>query len=90
MIGQMTGIMPLTGAERLQRSSAGGPSATENDELSSFRDSLDRTFLSPAAVAMARNVPPAGEGAELRSPSGSDNTETMGETSVGKRIDIRV
>lgn len=89
MIGQMTGIVPLTGAERLQRSSAGGPTATENDELSSFRDSLDRTFLSPTAVAMARNVPPAGEGAELR-PAGPDETETMAETSVGKRIDIRV
>jgi len=89
MIGQMSGMMPLTGAERLQRSSAGGASTTENDGSGSLQDGLDRTSLSPAAVAMARNVPPAGESAEQR-PAGPDETETIAEKSVEKRIDIRV
>jgi hypothetical protein len=89
MIGQMAGLMPLTGAERLQRSSAGGVSTTENDGSGSLQDGLDRTSLSSAAVAMARNVPPAGESAEQR-PSGPDEAETIVEKRMQKRIDIRV
>jgi len=86
MIGQMAGLMPLTGAERLQRSSAGGVSTTENDGSGSLQDGLDRTSLSSAAVA---NVPPAGESAEQR-PSGPDEAETIVEKRMQKRIDIRV
>lgn len=90
MIGQMSGMMPLTGAERIQRSAAGGGDlTTENDVSGSLQGGVDTTSLSPAALAMARNVPPAGESAEQRAV-GADETESMVEKSLDKRIDIRV
>lgn len=90
MIGQMTGVTPLTGAERQQRSSvSGGASSTENDLSGSLQAGVDTTSLSPAALAMVKKVPPAGESAEMRA-SGPDETENMVEKSLEKRIDIRV
>lgn len=91
MIGQMTGMTPLTGAERVQRSSGsgGGDAGTKNDVLSGLQGGGDSASLSPAALAMAKNVPPAGASAE-QGETGPDESENMVEKSLEKRIDIRV
>jgi|JFJP01.2.fsa_nt_gi hypothetical protein len=90
MINQLTGMVPLAGPERMQRSQAGGEAAnSEKNLLSGQQDGVDTTSLSPAAMAMARNVPPTGASAEQRE-SGPDKSESMAEKSLEKRIDIRV
>lgn len=91
MIAQMAGMTPLTGAERVQRSavSEGAATSPENDSASSLEGGVDRTSLSAAALALARNVPPAGESAE-QGAAGPDESEDMVEKSLEKRIDIRV
>lgn len=89
MVGQVTGMMPLTGAERMQRSAeSGGASSPENDLSSSLQGGIDSTSLSPAALAMARNVPPAGASAE-QGKTGPDESESMVEKGLERRIDIR-
>ncbi len=90
MIGQMTGVMPLTGTERVQRSSVtDGTSSTKDDLLSNLQGGVDSTSLSSAALAMAKNVPPAGESSE-QGKTGPDESEKVAEKSLQKRIDIRV
>jgi len=90
MIGQMTGMMPLTGAERVQRSAVNGEtSSKKNDLSSSLQGGVDSTSLSPSALAMAKNVPPAGESTE-QGKTGPDESEKVAEKSLQKRIDIRV
>lgn len=90
MIGQMTGMMPLTGAERVQRSSVTEGTSKAKDDLSSnLQGGVDSTSLSTAALALAKNVPPAGESAE-QGKTGADESEKVAEKSSQKRIDIRV
>ncbi|MFH2124697.1 MAG: hypothetical protein ABIJ50_14605 [Pseudomonadota bacterium] len=90
MIDQMTGMMPLTGTERVQRSSVNNADSSFQDiSLSSMQGGMDTTSLSPAALAMAKNVPPAGESAE-QGKTGPDESENVAENSLEKRIDIRV
>lgn len=89
MVGQMTGLLPLTGAERVQRPSLSEETSTkENNVSSSTQSAVDRTSFSPAALAMAKNVPPAGESAE-QGKTGPDESENVAENSLEKRIDIR-
>jgi len=86
----LTGMVPLAGAERMQRSQAGGEAADSGkNSLSGQQDGVDTASLSPAAMAMARNVPPAGASTE-QGKSGPDKSERMAEKSLEKRIDIRV
>jgi hypothetical protein len=90
MIGQMSSMMPLTGAERVQRSPVnGGEPSGKNDLLSSVPVGGDSISLSPAALAMAKNVPPAGESAEQEGTK-PDESENTAEKSSEKRINIRV
>ena len=90
MIGQITGMMPLTGAEKAQRSSVSGEDfSTKKDLSSSQQGGVDSTSLSPSALAMAKNVPPAGESTE-QGKTGPDESEKVAEKSLQKRIDIRV
>ncbi|MBU0664584.1 MAG: hypothetical protein KJ990_08590 [Proteobacteria bacterium] len=90
MVGQMTGMTPLTGAERIQRPSVGeGTSAQENNVSSNKQGAVDSTSFSPAALAIAKNVPPAGESAE-QGKAGPNESENVAENSLEKRINIRV
>jgi hypothetical protein len=90
MIGQMSSMMPPAGAERVQRSPvSGGEPSGKNDLLSNVPVSGDSTSLSPAALAMAKNVPPVGESAEQEGTK-PDESENTAEKSSEKRIDIRV
>ncbi|MDD3813069.1 MAG: hypothetical protein PHZ02_00365 [Desulfocapsaceae bacterium] len=90
MIGQMTGVVPLTGTERVQRSSVSGADSTSQEvSLSSMQGGVDNTSFSPAALAMAKNVPPVGESAEM-GKTGPNESENVAENSLEKRIDIRV
>ncbi|KAF0188243.1 MAG: hypothetical protein FD168_1947 [Desulfobulbaceae bacterium] len=90
MINQLTGMVPLAGSERMQRSQASGEAAdSEKNSASGKQDGVDTTSLSPAAMAMARNVPPAGASAE-QGKLDTDKSERMAEKSLEKRIDIRV
>ncbi len=86
----MTGMMPLTGIEKAQRSSVNGEnSSTRNDLSSNLQGGVDSTSLSTAALAMAKNVPPAGESTE-QGKTGPDESEKVAKKSFDKRIDIRV
>lgn len=90
MIGKMTGLLPLTGTEKAQRSSVSSEtSRTKNDLSSNLQGGVDSTSLSTAALAMAKNVPPAGESTE-QGKTGPDESEKVAEKSLDKRIDIRV
>jgi hypothetical protein len=90
MVGQVAGMTPITGAERVQRSSVSeGTSKAKDDLLSNLQGGVDSTSLSTAALALAKNVPPAGESAEQGKP-GPDESEKVAEKSPQKRIDIRV
>jgi hypothetical protein len=89
MVGQMTGMTALTGAERVQRPSVSeGTSTKENNVSSSSQSAVDSTSFSPAALAMAKNVPPAGESAE-QGKTGPNESENVAENILEKRIDIR-
>jgi hypothetical protein len=90
MIGQMSSMMPLVGAERVQRSPVTGEEpGGNNDLLSGVPVGGDSTSLSPAALAMAKNVPPAGESVEQRGTR-PDESENTAEKKSEKKIDIRV
>lgn len=89
MVGQVAGMSALTGAERLQRPSVnGGTSAKQNNVSSTQQGGLDKTSFSPAALALAKNVPPAGASAE-QGKSGPNESENVAENSLEKRINIR-
>ena len=92
MIGQVAGMMPLTGAEQVQRSSVGGGASSKENNVSSSsqggQGGLDKTSFSQAALAMAKNVPPSGESAE-QGQTGSNESENVAENSLEKRINIR-
>jgi hypothetical protein len=89
MVGQMAGMTPLTGAERVQRPTISGETSSTKDDLSSsLKGGVDSTSLSPAALAMAKNVPPAGESAE-QGKAGPNESENVAENILEKRIDIR-
>jgi hypothetical protein len=90
MTGQITGLMPLTGAEKAQRSPVSGESSsTKKELLNNLQSGVDSTSLSPAALALAKNVPPAGESTE-QGKTGQDESEKVAKKSLDKRIDIRV
>jgi hypothetical protein len=89
MVGQVAGMTPLTGTERAQRSAVSeGTSRTKDDLSSNLQGGVDSTSISPAALALAQNVPPAGESVEQGKP-GPDESEKVAEKSPQKRIDIR-
>jgi hypothetical protein len=92
MVGQVAGMMPLTGAEQVQRSSvSGGAPGKENNVSSSSQGGqggVDKTSFSPAALAMAKNVPPPGESAE-QGKTGPNESENVAENSLERRINIR-
>jgi hypothetical protein len=90
MIGQMTGMTPVTGTERTQRTPANtGASSAESELLGGLQTDVDTTSLSAAALAMAKGVPPTGSSVE-QGKTGPDKSENMVKKNLENLIDIRV
>lgn len=92
MIGASGSISTLVSSERLYRENPGDGVNRLEKNSESGQDSAvsDSVSLSPAALALARNVPPAGEASES---GGGTETERQPESSESLRmgtIDIRV
>ena len=92
MIGESRSVSTLVNSEKVYRDNLTGGSGrqVQDDESSRTPSFADSVSISPQAIALSRNVPPAGEASE--SGNGQD-TERQPEAAEYKRqgnIDIKV
>jgi len=92
MIGESGSVSTLINSEKLYRenlTSGNGRQAKDSGspEAQSFADSVS---ISPRAIALARNVPPAGESSESGSGTETERQPETAESSRPGNIDIRV
>jgi hypothetical protein len=92
MIGASGSISTLVSSERLYRENPGeGANRLEkNNESGEASGVSDSVSLSPAALALARNVPPAGESSENGSSAEAERQPESAESLRMGSIDIRV
>lgn len=92
MIGEAGSISTLVNTERLQRDPVNGASGRREEEGESGQGqgASDSVSLSPEAIALARNVPPAGEASEDGDSTESERQAETAESSRRGGIDIRV
>ncbi len=91
MIGESGGVSTLVSNERLNREILTGPAGRQakedtGDQAVSLADSVS---ISPEAIALARNAPPAGESSENGSSTESERQSEALENSRKRGIDIR-
>lgn len=91
MIGASGSISTLVSSEKLYRETPSErPRRPEENGESQTSGITDSVSLSPAAIALARNVPPAGESSESGENTETERQPESTEFSRMGSIDIRV
>ncbi len=92
MIGESGNVSALVNSEKLSRDNLNGGTGRQAKDSGSSQtlSSADSVSLSPEAIAMARNAPPAGEASENGSGTESERRPETAESSRKGNIDIRV
>lgn len=91
MIGESGSVSSLVNSEKLYRDNLTGGSGRQNrdDEKSRNPSFADSVSISPQAIALSRNVPPAGESSESENSADSERQAEAAEYSRQRNIDIR-
>ena len=92
MIGESGSVSSLVSSEKLYRDNLTGGSGRQarDDEKSQTPSFVDSVSISSQAIALSRNVPPAGESPESENGSDSERQAEAAEYNRQRNIDIRV
>jgi hypothetical protein len=92
MIGESGSVSTLVSSEKVYRDNLTGGSGrqVQDDESSRTPSFADSVSISPQAIALSRNVPPAGEASESGNGQDSERQPEAAEYKRQGNIDIKV